>query len=428
MEPDRFVGMNELPAISLTGSLAVAVTVSVLAVVGLFAAVGARKPELRRRTLIAVGAALAITLLVWLVLEYLWRPFPDSLPVRIYLAGVVAFFVIAALILQKGRRRILVIPAVLGVVATLAVVNQVYKSYPTLRSLDPSPIAVDMSYAEFQRQTEVPTINGHNAAALVTLPLDATESKFTHRDAIAWVPPAYFSDPDLELPVIILLAGNPGSPDQWFNAGGAAETLVDYQARHNGVTPIVISVDGTGSFGANPLCINSDRGQVQTWLAVDVPAGVKDRLRVDPDQSHWSIGGLSYGGTCSLQVLVNHPDSYGTFLNYSGQAELGTGDHKETVDEYFGGSEQSFIQANPADQLAKAIEEGSTRYSGIAGRFVAGDDDDEAIEDLKFMQRVTSDAGMDTEFFTVQGSHDYKTWRNAFRETLDFAAERGGLH
>ena len=420
--------MIELPAIPLTGPAAVAVTVSLLAAAGVLAAVGARRPELRRRTLWAVGAGLVLAVLSWLIIEHAWRPFPDSLPFRIYLAGAVAFFVIAALVLQKGRRLILVVPAILGVVATAAVVNQIYQSYPTLRSLDPTPVAVEMSYTDFRDRTEAPKIKGHDAAALVTLPLDATESEFTHRDAIAWIPPAYFSDPELILPVIVLLAGNPGAPDQWFNAGGASDTLADYQARHGGVTPIVISVDGTGSFGANPLCINSERGQVQTWLAVDVPAGIREKLRVDPDQSRWTIGGLSYGGTCSLQVLVNHPDSYGTFLNYSGQAELGTGDHRENVDEYFGGSELSFIRANPADQLAEAIKEGSTAYTGIAGRFVAGEDDHEAIEDLKKMQEVTTEAGMQTEFLTVHGSHDYKTWRNAFRETLDFAAERGGMN
>ena len=420
--------MTELPAIPLTGPAAVAVTVFVLAASGVLAAVGARRSRLRRRTLCAAGAGLVLAVLSWLIIEHIWRPFPDSLPFRIYLAGAVAFFVIAAMVAQKGRRLILVIPAILGVVATAAVVNQIYQSYPTLRSLDPTPVAVGMSYSDFRDLTEAPKINGHDAAALVTLPLDATESKFTHRDAIAWIPPAYFSDPELKLPVIVLLAGNPGSPDQWFNAGGASDTLADYQARHGGVTPIVISVDGTGSFSANPLCINSERGQVQTWLAVDVPAGIREKLRVDPDQSRWTIGGLSYGGTCSLQVLVNYPESYGTFLNYSGQAELGTGDHRETVDEYFGGSELSFTRANPADQLAEAIKEGSTAYTGIAGRFVAGEDDHEAVEDLEKMREVTTEAGMQTEFLTVHGSHDYKTWRNAFRETLDFAAERGGLN
>ncbi|MCK7638463.1 alpha/beta hydrolase [Corynebacterium pygosceleis] len=420
--------MIELPAIPLTGPVAVTVTVLVLTSIGVLAAVGARRTGLRRRTLWAVGAGVGLAAVSWLVIEHLWRPFPDSLPFRIYAAGAVAFFVVGCLVLQKGRRLLLVVPSVLGLVATAAVVNQIYQSYPTLRSLDPTPVSVEMSYAEFRDRTVAPQINGHDAASLVTLPLEATESEFTHRDAIAWIPPAYFSDPDLELPVIVLLAGNPGSPDQWFNAGGAGDTLADYQARHDGVSPIVISVDGTGSFGANPLCIDSDRGQVQTWLAVDVPAGIREKLRVDPDQSRWTIGGLSYGGTCSLQVLVNHPDSYGTFLNYSGQAELGTGDHRETVDDYFGGSELSFIRANPADQLAEAIREGSTAYTGIAGRFVAGKGDHEAIGDLEFMQRITSDAGMQTEFLTVDGSHDYKTWRNAFRETLDFAAQRGGLN
>ena len=79
----------------------------------------------------------------------------------------------------------------------------------------------------------------------------------------------------------------------------------------------MVVADGTGSQIANPLCVDSKLGNVATYLAKDVPSWVKSNLQVNPDPKAWAIGGLSYGGTCSLQMATNYPDVYPTFLDIS---------------------------------------------------------------------------------------------------------------
>lgn len=65
--------------------------------------------------------------------------------------------------------------------------------------------------------------------------------------------------------------------------------------------------DALGATEANPMCMDSDLGNVFTYLTVDLPSWVKDHLQVSADPRDWAIGGYSYGGTCALQTAVSAP-------------------------------------------------------------------------------------------------------------------------
>lgn len=358
-------------------------------------------------------AAVAATILVvgiWWVLEEWWRPFPDRVDWRVYLAGVGIFFSLICLI---QRRKVVIISVVLTTCATLGVFNLVFQEYPTVGSFDPKPVAVSMSYSQFRATARPPRLEGREAGALVTINLPG--SGFRARPAVAYVPPAYWRG--VRLPVMVLMAGNPGSPEQWFHNGEAAKTADAYQVRHAGVSPIVVSVDATGSFTGNPLCVDGPEGQVMTYLTKDVPAGIRRLFSTLPDQSRWSIGGLSYGGTCALQVVTSHPESYGTFLNFSGQAEPTLGDHQQTVERFFGGEESAFAAQNPADLLATGS------YPNTRGWFVAGEEDAESVAALGHLNELAQAAGMHTRMSTVPGGHSFEVWRAALAETFAWAAQ-----
>ncbi|MEJ5928549.1 alpha/beta hydrolase-fold protein [Corynebacterium sp. H128] len=381
----------------------------------------------RKRTLKAAMLAVGAALTCWLILEVAWKPFPDRIPWQIYVAGAGASFVLFSAFLQRGRRRLLAALTVFAIAGAWGVFNLEFQEYPTVRSLEPRPVAAPMDYETFQSTYEAarqaPQLDGREVGALVTVDLDATQ--FTHRPAIAYLPPAYFTRPDLKLPVLVLMAGNPGKPQQWFDSGGAAITLDDYQATHGGISPIVVSVDGTGSMTANPICVDGPTEKVQTYLAVDVPAQLKEKFRVDPNQQRWTIGGLSYGGTCSLQIVTNAPDSYGTFLDFSGQREPTVGDHSKTVQQFFEGDEDAYQAVNPERLLEDAA--GTRKYAQLQGRFIAGAKDSHAREDLSELNRKAQEAGMQSSYAEVQGGHSYQVWRVALRENLDYVAARGGL-
>lgn len=416
-------------SISLVDPPAAIVLVSAVTICALVAALGFFDPKKRPRTSWALIISLVLTAVVWLVLEKIWRPFPDPVPLRVYLASAASAFVVLSALVVRGWRIRLILPAVLSIAAAWGCANLVYQQYPTLASLHPAPQAVRMDYQEFQKLSLPPTIDGEAAGALVSIPATGEVSGFKARDAVAYVPPAYWTKPELKLPVLVLMAGNPGQPMQWFSNGQGEITADNYQAQHDGIAPVIISVDATGSLTANPLCIDGPEDQVQTYLSRDVPELIHQHFpRINPDQRSWTIGGLSYGGTCALQVITNSPRAYGNFLNFSGQAEPTIGSHKETLDRFFGGSEQAFEAINPATILSRAAADKDQRFRGIAGRFVAGERDQSSGEALAKLNDLTQQVGMRTEFTTVPGAHSYEVWRVALRENLDWVVRRGGIN
>lgn len=295
--------------------------------------------------------------------------------------------------------------------------NLVYQEYPSVGSFYPVPVAASVDAHQFTSMKSPPKDHGREVGALVTL------SAAPMRDAVAYVPPAYWRNHDL--PVLVITAGSPGSPMDWFTKGDAAQSLDDFQSRHNGEAPVVVSVDATGSETGNPACSDGPEHKVLTYISTQVPEMIKANFDVNDDQSRWTVGGLSYGGTCAMQVITNHPEAYGSVLDFSGEAEPNVGSHAETVQEIFGGSEEAFQKVNAATLLDKA--RGTSYYDGIVGRFVAGEDDEMSTAALSHLNDLARAAGMDTTYDTVPGSHSYQVWRVAFRDNLDFVAERGGL-
>ena len=419
--------MNFLRSIPLTDRTALTVIVVVLVLVALSGLMALRRKWWRRPTLLALLGSLLITGIVWFGVEILWKPFPDAIPPGVYASIAVAFFAIGCAILQRGRHIFMTLMSLIAIVAAAASANTVYQTYPNIGSFNPVPASVSMSYDQFQATKTAPILDGREVGAMVTVPMQGPVSGFQARDAVAYVPPAYFKDPNLRLPVLVLLAGNPGEPKQWFGAGDAEHTADSYQANHNGVSPIVISVDGTGSLSGNPVCVDGPKDKVQTYLAEDVPALIKEKFRVNQDQHTWTIGGLSYGGTCSLQVVTNAPNAYGSFLNFSGQSEPTIGNRQKTVAAFFGGDEAAFLKVNPANLLADAAKSGSPKYKHIQGRFYSGARDKTSTRALSDLNDAANKAGMNTTFIQVPGGHSFQVWRAALIDSFDWAAQQGGL-
>ncbi|ALC05391.1 hypothetical protein CDES_04740 [Corynebacterium deserti GIMN1.010] len=427
--------MNSWRTISLTDTTALIVIIAVAVITALVIVSGLLSKRLRHRTAVSIVLAAVITVVMWLTIEKWWKPFPDATPWIIYGAGGLAIGALLCAVTlprKSGKRRsLLMVFALLAALNTAAVGNLIYQPYPTVGSFDAQPTSVEMPYTDFEALSSPPTLDGRNVGALVTVPLagttDDSQSGFNARDAYAYIPPAYWTNPSLQLPVIVLMPGNPGEPKQWFDSGEASQIADAYQATHDGVSPIVISVDGTGSFSGNPACVDSGDNNVMTYLSQDVPMLIKQKFRVNPDQHTWTIGGLSYGGTCSLQIITNYPDSYGSFLDFSGQAEPTLGTREQTVNQLFDGDEDAFLAVNPEDLLKQSIADKDGKYSHIQGAFIAGSSDKSAVEALTHLNDLAAQAGMTTTFDEVAGGHSFQVWRVALANTFDWAAGRGGL-
>lgn len=381
----------------------------------------------------AVAVAVVLTLLVRWIIEDVWKPFPEPIPTAVYLWSGLVVVAVALLVVRFVNtpglwpRVVTVIAAVLVAVLGLAHVNAVFGSFPTVRTV--------LGLDDFDT-TDLQSVQGGSTVALqdwhspgglrstgavVDATIPPTQSQFTARDAQVYLPPAYFADPRPRLPVLVLVAGQPGSPSDWLMSAGLTETMDDFAARHDGVSPVVIMADGTGTEIGNPLCMDSRLGNAATYLTDDVAAWAADELDVETDRSRWAVGGLSYGGTCALQLATTRPDMYPTFLSMSSQLEPTLGDRRTTVDQAFGGDESRFTAVNPVDLMQRQ------RYPQVAGSFVVGTDDGEYGPGVRRLYGLAQQAGMDVRSSTEPGGHSFQVWSAGLRGQLPWLAGRLGI-
>ena len=244
--------------------------------------------------------------------------------------------------------------------------------------------------------------DGKGRVSPVDLP--GVRSGFQGRTGWVYYPPAYFADNPQPLPVLVLLAGQPGDPHDWLLGDRLPSVMNDFAAQHNGLAPVVVVPDALGSEMANPICADSSLGRVDTYLSQDVPDAIRAQLRVDPNPRHWVIGGFSYGGTCALQMVTNHPTVYPSFVDISGQLEPTLGSRKQTVDTAFGGDESKFTAINPIDIMGRA------KFPTIAGWFIVGSQDSAVDSDLQRVKSAAQSAGMNVQYWQSAGSaHDWTT-------------------
>lgn len=388
---------------------------------------------------ICIAAAAVLAAGLYYVVEKVWRPFPDPIEPEIYVWIGVALGAVAIVVprvLAAGRKLtkvISVLAAILVLVAASAQINLVFSAYPTVGTLvgiedvdrvdmgelpgpQSDPVTGDPLDSVWSAPESMPT-----DGKLTSATIPPTASGFSARPAEVYLPPAYFTDPRPLLPVLVLLAGQPGEPEDWLNGGMLANTMDAFARDHAGLAPVVVVADGTGSTLANPLCVDSPLGNVDTYLSKDVPDWIKSTLQVNPDPRSWIIGGLSYGGTCSIQMATNHPDVYPTFLDLSGQAEPTLGDRGRTVADAFGGNDAAFVAVNPMDLLK------TKKYPNSGGAFVVGADDNDYRPGQQAMYNAAKAAGMDVRYLEVPGGHSFAVWSEGLKQELPWLMQRVGL-
>ncbi|WP_252439182.1 alpha/beta hydrolase [Pseudonocardia humida] len=261
---------------------------------------------------------------------------------------------------------------------------------------------------------------------VITLDLPGTTSGFTPRQAVVYLPPAWFARPRPALPVIMLLHGTPGDPTSWTDGGGAQTTADAWAAQHGGTAPVLVMPDINGSLTGDTECVDSPLGRAETYLTVDVPAAVQQQLGTAPPGRQWAVAGLSEGGSCAIVLALRHPDGFAAFGDYGGLAGPRVGDTNDdtadTVTQLFGGSQAQFSAHEPAALL------GAQRFPDLGGWFQVGTGDAEPLAAAQRLAPLARAAGVQTCLVTMPGlGHTFDVWSAAFGESLPFLAARIGL-
>lgn len=391
------------------------------------------------RVITGVAASLALVATVHWALVHVFSVFPDDIPdpVLLWVVPVVAAVIFVLLRLPAGtwRRHLLGSVAALLVVSLAAVqINAYFGLHRTMDDLFGTAVArVSALEPKLMRAPGAPDgaelrgwapqgqLPARGELRKSTIP--GTLSGMNTRDAYIYLPPAYFAANRPALPVLVLVAGQPGGPADWLT-GGSLDTHLDaFAAAHGGVAPVVVVPDPNGSQSANTMCMDSRIARADTYMARDVPNWIKSTLAVDSDHSRWAIGGFSFGGTCAMQMGTRHPELFPAVLSFSGEAEPAIAKERgKTVEAAFPGQPEEFERLTP---LAIMKER---RFDSSAVYLTAGGNDPEFVAYLRSVAAAAEGAGFTVRAHEVPDTgHSWDTSSKRFADALQFLTDRWGL-
>lgn len=330
---------------------------------------------------------------------------------------LITLLVIAAMLRYARRVGSIALAVLLVGVLVLAnlaaAANAYYDRYPTVDTL--------LAGEANELAGPAPGLPGQGQVVPVQIPGEV--SGFVARQAQVYLPPAWFAQDRPQLPVVLLLPGAGGSPQEWIDDGGAAATADAFAANRDGQAPILVVPDVTGADGRARGCVDSPLGQVETYLTRDVPAAItRDFSAVAPGPG-WAVAGHDAGGSCAIMLALRHPDLFGTFGDFGGLAgpRLGTSntDVTTTLTELFDGDAARFGAHQPAQLLA-----GGT-FPELGGWFQAGGEDTEAITAIATLVPLAQAAGVDTCLVVVPGAGaGPQIWGPALADALPWISAR----
>lgn len=396
-----------------------------------------RRRAVARQGLVALACGLVGGAAVWFVSNGIVL-FGVELGWDVIIACAVGFlllgFFVAAAVGTRGWRRALAIAMVpLTLVATGVRVNAIYGEYQTIGSLvDYSPyphistlhISLDtVSVDAWVRQVDAGEQTPAKEGRLLSVDIPNPASRFRARKGLVWLPPAALAKRPPRLPVMVMLAGQPGSPTRFFTASDTIADLTRYANEHDGLAPIVVSPDQNTAASRNSLCADTTRwGKAETYLTRDVPDWIRRNLPVSTDPADWTIGGFSQGGTCSTQIGPNHPELYGNVLAVDGEIAPTDGSVEQMVESYFGGDRAAYERQVPVNALRAHAP--SKQVMILA----AGENDTVSTANIATIGEEARKSGWTVVQIKVKDAgHDWRAVNRTLAIALPWLCDRMGL-
>jgi enterochelin esterase-like enzyme len=141
------------------------------------------------------------------------------------------------------------------------------------------------------------------------------------RVVYVYLPPQYFQPgyQAYRFPVIELIHGQPGKPEDWITVVGVTDTFDHLLEEKLAQPAVVVMPDANGGTSISLQCLNQVGGpQDLTYLAVDLPTQMARMLRVQRPGSAWGVAGYSEGGFCAANMALRYPRRYGFAAVLSG--------------------------------------------------------------------------------------------------------------
>ncbi len=156
-------------------------------------------------------------------------------------------------------------------------------------------------------------------AELRPLPGSTTAILVGGRQVDLYLPGIYTADPSIRLPVLYLLHGSPGDPEEWFGSGGQLQGVLDQMIAAGTIPPLIAVVpDGNGTNSQDTEWGDVANGDIESWLVGQVVPTIDGRYRTLAERADRGIAGLSSGGFGAVNIAFQHPTLFGWAGSFSG--------------------------------------------------------------------------------------------------------------
>ena len=331
------------------------------------------------------------------------------------------------------RKLVAILAIPVYVLAAMLGINAAYGLSPTLGSvlhistaddLDPPGPAEETPPADpaepLWQTWEAPAgMPEHGEIGEVEGGIPNTVSGFDARPAQLYLPPAALVEDAPRLPLVIMMMGQPGDPDVRF----LADVLDRFAAQHDGLAPIGLVIDQLGDPDVDPLCLDTELGNVETYVTQDVVPWARAELDVLQGPTYWTVAGFSNGGGCAAYFGAKYPETFGNLAAISPTEYPGVEHPDDTRHELFGGSFLAFEAVQPANIMAAKAP-----YADSVAVFTVGAGDPGFIGGTTRLADAATAAGIVTTLELIEGAdHDVEALIGGLEVAFDVLYPRLGL-
>jgi enterochelin esterase-like enzyme len=236
------------------------------------------------------------------------------------------------------------------------------------------------------------------------------------RSAIdVYLPPGYRQAVAMgrRFPVVYLLHGEPGQPNNFFFIGDlhVAENVL--LARHRIRPMILVAPSGRSArFGAETEWANTRAGNFEDYV-LDVVRYTDAHFATIPDRRDRVLAGLSEGGFGAANIALRHLAVFGGFQSWSGY-------FRESPTGPFAHASPAQVRANSPLAYVPALAP-TIRRLGLHAYVYAGRADRSGARQLLQFAPVLRAAGTHVTFSLYHGGHDWGLWRREGPHMLSVA-------
>ncbi len=171
-------------------------------------------------------------------------------------------------------------------------------------------------------------------------------------EVVIYTPPGYDPHGSVKYPVIYETPSPYSLWDGGTSVGFALDSLID-----NGDMPasIVAFISSAGGYYVDSQCADSYDGRewFDTYVSKTIVAYVDSHYPTIATRKARAVAGMSQGGFCAANLMLRHPEVFGTSISFSGYFHAGFGGAASLM---AFGSGKTIIEANSPDIQAGKLD------------------------------------------------------------------------